>query len=134
VADSTIYSWLGVLDRLAELRPQVVVPGHGAAGGAELIAAQRRYFRIVIAQVEANIRSGRDVRAAIPSIMATVQGDPSIAHFVNNHHLPYSAFFAFRDLVAKIYRESTGKQLAYGPDEPPAAHCCGDLYEHFSHV
>jgi hypothetical protein len=130
VADSTIHSWLGVLDRLAELNPEVVVPGHGPAGGAELISAQRRYFRTVIAQVNACIRSGRDVKAAIPTIMRAVQSDPSIAHFVNDHHLQYSAFFAFRDLVAKIYRESTRKQLAYGPDEPPAAHCCGDLYQH----
>ncbi|UUT36122.1 MBL fold metallo-hydrolase [Microbacterium elymi] len=34
--------WLGALEQMAALRPEVVVPGHGAVGGPELPRARRR--------------------------------------------------------------------------------------------
>lgn len=36
--------WIAVLDALESLGPKVVVPGHGAPGGAELLAATRSYM------------------------------------------------------------------------------------------
>jgi len=53
--------------------------------------------------------------------------NPRVSRFVNSHHLAFSAFFAFHDLVATIYREKTGKTIGRLPGTPPAAHCCMDL-------
>jgi cyclase len=127
VANSTIHAWLGALDRLLALDPDVVVPGHGAAGGAELITAQHRYFATVIDAVDATVRLGGDVARAVPAIREQVLADPDIAHFVNDHHAPFSGYFAFRDLVAKVYHESTGRTIARAPGDPHPAVCCGDL-------
>jgi cyclase len=127
VADSTIGSWITVLDSLRALRPAVVVPGHGLAGGPELIDRQQGYFRAVTAAVDAMIASGSDPSVAIPAMRAQLLATPATAHFVNDHHLAFSGFFMFHDLAAKIYHERTGKQLARIPGAPPPARCCGDL-------
>jgi glyoxylase-like metal-dependent hydrolase (beta-lactamase superfamily II) len=128
VADSTIGSWIGVLDRLRKLRPNVVVPGHGPAGGPELIDAQQHYFETVTLEIDRAIAAGSDVATQVPTIRTRLLADPVAAHFVNDHHFPYSGFFAFHDLAAKIYHERTGKTLARIPGAPPAARCCGDLH------
>jgi glyoxylase-like metal-dependent hydrolase (beta-lactamase superfamily II) len=39
--------WLQALDRIAGLRPETVVGGHGAVGGPELIDAFREYLELV---------------------------------------------------------------------------------------
>ncbi len=41
--------WLKILDQFAQLRPASVYPGHGAAGGPELIDANRAYIRAFVA-------------------------------------------------------------------------------------
>ena len=127
VADSTIAAWVDALDKLRALRPKIVVPGHGPAGGPELIDAQGRYFTTVTREIEAAISSGRDVNAEIAPIRARVLADRQIRRFVNDHHYPYSSFFLFHDLAAKIYHERTNKTLARLPGAPPLARCCGDL-------
>jgi cyclase len=127
VGNSTIHAWLRTLDRLVAFDPDIVVPGHGAAGGPELITAQHRYFETVIDAVDATVRRGGDVARAVPAIREAVLADPDIAHFVNDHHAPYSGYFAFRDLVAKVYHESTGRTIASRPGDPRPAICCGDL-------
>jgi len=130
VADSTIGPWIHVLDDLRALRPEIVVPGHGRAGGPELIVAQQHYFRRVTQEVDRAIASGRAVDAEIPAIHRRMLADPATASFVNDDHLPYSGFFHFHDLAARIYHERTGKRLARGSEAPPPAKCCGDLYRY----
>lgn len=39
--------WLAVMQRLAATSPQVVVPGHGDVGGAQLLADVRDYLRLL---------------------------------------------------------------------------------------
>ena len=41
-------SWLAILDRLAALEPEHVVPGHGPPAGPEALTAARRYVEIVL--------------------------------------------------------------------------------------
>src|SRR5205823_7961728 len=36
--------WISVLERLEALEPKIVVPGHGAVGGAEIVATAREYI------------------------------------------------------------------------------------------
>lgn len=62
-ADGTsVPDWLIQLDHLrevvAELRPRVIVPGHGAPGDAGMIDAQERYLRAVARIVEDYTRGG----------------------------------------------------------------------------
>ena len=127
VADSTIGSWIRILDDLRARRPEIVVPGHGRAGGPELIAAQQHYFKKVTQEVDRAIASGRAVDAEIPAIHRRMLADPATAPFVNDGHLQYSGFFHFHDLAAKIYHERTSRTLARRSDAPPPARCCGDL-------
>lgn len=42
--DSHVLAWIERLERLDQLRPSLVVPGHGDMGGPELIADYRAYF------------------------------------------------------------------------------------------
>lgn len=50
---------LGHLRELVnELRPRVIVPGHGAPGDAGMIDAQERYLRVVASMVEEYCRGG----------------------------------------------------------------------------
>ena len=127
VADSTIGPWIRALDDLRALRPEIVVPGHGPAGGPELIDAQQHYFKRVTEEIDRAVASGRDVDAAIPAIHRRMLADPGTATFVNDGHLKYSGFFQFHDLAAKIYHERTNETLARRPEAPPPAKCCGDL-------
>lgn len=41
--------WLDILDRLARMEPAAVYPGHGPAGGPELIAENRAYIHAFLA-------------------------------------------------------------------------------------
>ena len=127
VADSTIGSWIRVLDDLRALRPAIVVPGHGRAGGPELIEAQQHYFKAVTREVDRAIASGRPLAAEIPAIHRRMRADPATAAFVNDDHQTYSGFFHFHDLAAKIVHERSGQTLARRSGAPPPARCCGDL-------
>lgn len=49
-ADVDPSAWIDALGRLEELDPETVVPGHGALGGVELIAAVRGYLSALRAE------------------------------------------------------------------------------------
>ncbi len=42
--------WIEVLERLEQLEPEIVVPGHGEVGGAGLITAAREYLTLLRAE------------------------------------------------------------------------------------
>lgn len=44
VGDGDIEAWRGILDRLAQLGPKTIVPGHGAVAGPEAIDFMLRYL------------------------------------------------------------------------------------------
>ena len=45
--DASGKNWLNILDQLDELRPRMIVPGHGEAGDAKLIGIERAYLKAV---------------------------------------------------------------------------------------
>ncbi|HEX6702552.1 MAG TPA: MBL fold metallo-hydrolase [Gaiellaceae bacterium] len=49
VRDGDLRAWCAALDRLAELRPALVVRGHGAVGGGEALATVRDYLERLLA-------------------------------------------------------------------------------------
>lgn len=65
IIDGSLRGWLGMLDRLAALPAQRVVPGHGAvADWPAALADQRRYLQQLDAEVRAMIAQGVPLRAA----------------------------------------------------------------------
>lgn len=67
--------WIEVLDRLEELEPDVVVPGHGEVTGPELIGRVRSYLQDVRARVRAASGTLEEVKAALePQILSEYPG------------------------------------------------------------
>jgi glyoxylase-like metal-dependent hydrolase (beta-lactamase superfamily II) len=67
--------WIEVLDRLEELGPEVVVPGHGEVTGPELIGQVRSYLQDVRARVRASSGTLEEVKAALePQILSDYPG------------------------------------------------------------
>lgn len=52
-------SWIKVLDRMKELKPSVVCPGHGALAGPEVIDLQKKYFLDMRDQIKRGIDGGK---------------------------------------------------------------------------
>lgn len=79
LADGRWEDWLNALTRLeAELPADVTLHvGHGAAGGRELLAAQRRYIEAFVAAVRqhADAITAGDHTAVIAAVQALVPGD-----------------------------------------------------------
>ena len=73
--DASGRRWLEALDRLAALEPAIIVGGHGAVGGVELIAALRDYLTMVRDRVSALQEDGRDL-ADIEHAVATEVAEP----------------------------------------------------------
>jgi glyoxylase-like metal-dependent hydrolase (beta-lactamase superfamily II) len=57
-------SWIEVLDKLAALKPVRVVPGHGAAGDAGLIARERAFLALMQSRTRALKSQGRSADEA----------------------------------------------------------------------
>jgi glyoxylase-like metal-dependent hydrolase (beta-lactamase superfamily II) len=76
--DASGRRWLDALDRLEALDPQIIVGGHGAVGGAELITALRNYLTMVRDRVSALHGGGRqltDIEQAIEAEVADQLAD-----------------------------------------------------------
>ncbi|MFH1104461.1 MAG: MBL fold metallo-hydrolase [Actinomycetota bacterium] len=52
-------AWAAILDRVLDLNPVTVIPGHGSPAGSEVPAALAPYFRLVDAMVD-KVRAGAD--------------------------------------------------------------------------
>ncbi len=65
VLDGSIRGWLGVLDELAALTAQRVVPGHGAVSDwPAAIADERRYLQTLASDVRGLVKGGKPIAAA----------------------------------------------------------------------
>ena len=56
--DANIANWPEVLDKAAALKPLHVLPGHGAAGGAEILSGQARFLRDLYHEVKLRADAG----------------------------------------------------------------------------
>ena len=71
VLDGSLRGWLRVIDELATLPAQRVVPGHGAVSEwPEALADQRRYLQTLASDVRALVTSGKPITAAAGSAAA----------------------------------------------------------------
>jgi glyoxylase-like metal-dependent hydrolase (beta-lactamase superfamily II) len=74
--------WLDILDRLERLQPAAVYPGHGAAGGVELITQNRAYIQAFLAATAApatKADAGAKLKAQYPAYALPVIVDFSVA-------------------------------------------------------
>lgn len=74
--DASGRRWLDALDRLDALEPEIVVGGHGATGGPELIAALRDYLVTVrdrVAALHGDGRSRADIKERLEAELAERQ-------------------------------------------------------------
>jgi len=57
--DANIANWPDVLDKALALKPLHVLPGHGAAGGAEILSGQQKFLRDLYREVKAQTDAGK---------------------------------------------------------------------------
>ncbi|MDE3105498.1 MAG: MBL fold metallo-hydrolase [Acidobacteriota bacterium] len=62
--DSNLRNWPRVLQRAIALHPRVVLPGHGASGGVEILCGQRQFLLDLYAAVQQALRRGEEPVAA----------------------------------------------------------------------
>ena len=83
-ADCTPRSWLGVLDKIAGLKPRIVVPDHSPPGDFSLIAAERAFLAALLARtktLKAEGKTAEETRHILgPEIQAKYQGWTGLNH------------------------------------------------------
>jgi cyclase len=57
--DANIANWPDVLDKALALKPLHVLPGHGAAGGGEILSGQAQFLRDLYREVKLQTDAGR---------------------------------------------------------------------------
>jgi glyoxylase-like metal-dependent hydrolase (beta-lactamase superfamily II) len=57
--DANIANWPEVLEKAAALKPLHILPGHGAAGGMEILTGQRRFLRDLYREVKLEADAGK---------------------------------------------------------------------------
>ena len=57
--DADVAGWPKVLDKALALHPAAVLPGHGDAGGAEILTGQAQFLRDLYTAVDAQVKSGK---------------------------------------------------------------------------
>jgi glyoxylase-like metal-dependent hydrolase (beta-lactamase superfamily II) len=70
--NSSLRTWLAVLDELTALNARHVVPSHGKLGDATLIARDRAFIQAVQARVGAVKREGKSIDEAVAAVIAEV--------------------------------------------------------------
>ncbi|MSR33128.1 MAG: MBL fold metallo-hydrolase [Gemmataceae bacterium] len=60
-ADSA--SWIVALEKMQDLKPAMICPGHGPVDGAKLVEKQKRYFVELRQEVEKGLKVGKDLEA-----------------------------------------------------------------------
>lgn len=66
--DANVKQWTAFLAQLSELRPEVVIPGHGPVAGAESISSLHDYFDTLWTLVAAGYDEGKSDYEIAPSV------------------------------------------------------------------
>ena len=87
--------WIAVLDRIAPLKPQHILPDHGALGGPELISDERAF--LVDLQTRASSLEARGVPAAEASRQIEADFKTRYAGWYGLNNVPQSVARAYAD-------------------------------------
>jgi glyoxylase-like metal-dependent hydrolase (beta-lactamase superfamily II) len=63
--DADVANWPKVIDKAAALGPTVVLPGHGAVGGVDILTGQAAFLRDLYAAVKADVAKGLPVEKIV---------------------------------------------------------------------
>jgi len=74
-ADLDAANWARVLTLLAEMRPEIVVPGHGAVGGVEILDTVRHYISDLGARVASHRAAGEDAERIVQSLAPRIRAE-----------------------------------------------------------
>lgn len=91
--EGTFAQWIGSLERLEALQPEVVVPGHGPVCGVEGLAAEREYLTYVRAEAAGHHAAGRTPWEAAQRIELG-----PYAEWEEPWRLPFQVHRAYREL------------------------------------
>jgi glyoxylase-like metal-dependent hydrolase (beta-lactamase superfamily II) len=80
---STLKSWIAVVDKVAALKPALVLPDHSLPGGGELVAEQRGFLADLDASIQAARRQGKSAEEAARQINADFQSRYAGWHRLN---------------------------------------------------
>jgi glyoxylase-like metal-dependent hydrolase (beta-lactamase superfamily II) len=103
VGDGNVGEWIKTLRAVARLEPKLVCPGHGPAGGPEIIADQLTFFEKLHTEVKAMVDAGKspkDVEAAADAIRESLRQDERISRYLGG---------GFRAQVEKVFVELGGQ-------------------------
>jgi glyoxylase-like metal-dependent hydrolase (beta-lactamase superfamily II) len=64
-----VENWIAGLDRIIELEPRLVVPGHGPTTGLAGVTAMREYWEFVAAAVRDRLAQGAGAQAAVRNVV-----------------------------------------------------------------
>jgi glyoxylase-like metal-dependent hydrolase (beta-lactamase superfamily II) len=87
--------WIGVLAKLRELRPQIVVPGHGDVSGPNLLQTVQDYHELIAAKTREAVADGCDADEAVARI------EPLVRDRYPDWEAPEWIGFAVRSFFAK---------------------------------
>ena len=107
MGDGDSGAWVETLARAQALGATVVAPGHGPAGDAKVIEAQRQYFMSLRAEVTKRKDLPPDrVQAEVPAIRSALL--PRHPTYIDAQAKSISGF---ESQVAQVYREITKKEF-----------------------
>jgi glyoxylase-like metal-dependent hydrolase (beta-lactamase superfamily II) len=70
--DANVANWPRVIDKAAAFGPTVVLPGHGDAGGIEILRGQAQFLRDLYADVARSMRQHKTVQQAMEDLKMPV--------------------------------------------------------------
>jgi glyoxylase-like metal-dependent hydrolase (beta-lactamase superfamily II) len=97
--DANIANWPRALEKAERLEPLHVLPGHGAAGGAEILTGQRQFLLDLYSAVKAQVNEGKaltEIKVQLPErdkdwIPKDLSWDVEATYTEITHHQPAGA-------------------------------------------
>jgi len=107
MGDGDSAAWIETLGNAQKLGATVVAPGHGPAGDAGVLEAQRQYFVALRAEVEKRKGLAPDrVQADVPAIRDTL-----LTRHATYIDTSAKSITGFESQVAQVYKELTGNEF-----------------------
>ena len=108
MGDGDSAAWIDTLGKVQKLGATIVAPGHGPAGNAGVLEAQRQFFVALRAEVEKRKDLAPDrLRAEVPVIRNAL-----LARHATYVDPDAKSDSGFQAQVAQVYKELTGRTLS----------------------